>query len=138
MFRGWMASILVVLITGLSCPVFAGDLVSPKLLPREARYSSRTAWPGRMAAFGLPQSGQSQASPQQAAPRTRSKAGKILTIVGLGVAGAGVAMVVAAPKESTVYSSGDSSVNVNWRYTGYAWIGIGGVLSVIGLIKLSK
>ena len=138
MLRSAVASILVLVLTGLSCPAFAGDLVSPKLLPPSPAPGGRLVWQGSIAAFGLPQSGQAQGPAQQAAPRPRSKAGKILTIVGLGVAGAGVAMVVAAPKESSVYSSGNSSVNLNWRYTGYAWIGIGGVLATIGLIKLSK
>jgi hypothetical protein len=65
----------------------------------------------------------------------KRKTGKIMTIVGLGLIGGGTIMAVVSgdPKEL-----GNSGVGFNWRATGYLWIGVGCIVTIVGLILNSK
>ena len=62
--------------------------------------------------------------------RQWTKGGKIMTVIGLAVAGAGVVMI-ATGGETDI---GDNTA-IDWRTTGYIWAGAGSVLAVIGLTR---
>jgi hypothetical protein len=59
---------------------------------------------------------------------TWTKTGKTLTIIGGAVAAAGGVMVAAGSSEV-------EDVTIDWRTTGYVWIGAGVVLMIIGLTR---
>jgi hypothetical protein len=70
------------------------------------------------------------AAPTGGQPRSRLSKG--LMIGGFGAMAIGGVMVAAGSSEDEV---GDSGVAINWKTTGFVWIGAGVVLTVIGLIK---
>jgi hypothetical protein len=61
----------------------------------------------------------------------KKKVGKILVIAGLGAAGAGTIMALAAGEPKEI---GDSGVGINWRSTGFVWIGVGLAVAIVGFI----
>ncbi|MEW6366161.1 MAG: hypothetical protein AB1714_16160 [Acidobacteriota bacterium] len=61
--------------------------------------------------------------------RQWTKGGKIMTVIGLAVAGAG-AVMVATWDEPT-----EAGTHIDWQTTGYVWIGAGAVLAIIGLTR---
>ncbi len=129
MTRRYLAIIMVISLIGMCSPALAGDLVSPKLL---GSLSERPYLRGSIAAFSLPQAGQAPAKSQ---PQSKewTKPGKIMTIAGLGVVGAGAVMMTRS--NSTVYSSGNQSLQINWKATGGITMGGGAVLALIGLTR---
>lgn len=48
---------------------------------------------------------------------------------------AGAVMMVAGPKSQDFNTGGNSAVRVYWKATGAIWIGVGGVLTVVGLTR---
>jgi len=74
--------------------------------------------------------GATQAPQQQPSPKPKSKVGKVLTVVGIGVMAGGGAMMAAGNNEGCVGTC------IDWRATGAAWLGVGAVLTVIGIVKL--
>ena len=67
---------------------------------------------------------------QQPSLQHRSKVGKALTIVGIGMMAGGGAMMAAGNNE------GCTGTCIDWRATGAVWLGVGAVLTVIGIVKL--
>lgn len=62
-----------------------------------------------------------------------TKGGKVLTFIGIGLIGAGaVAMAVGGTTE--IASDGSVTYGIDWRKTGAVWAGIGGGLTVAGLL----
>ncbi len=70
------------------------------------------------------------AAPAGGQPRSRLSKG--LMIGGFAAMAIGGVMVAAGSSQDEV---GDSGVAINWKTTGFIWIGAGAVLAVIGLIK---
>jgi TRAP-type uncharacterized transport system fused permease subunit len=62
-----------------------------------------------------------------------TKGGKIMTVIGLAIVGAGVVMIAKGG-----VSAVDNNTGIDWRKTGYAWVGVGGVLTIIGLTRRTK
>ncbi len=60
-----------------------------------------------------------------------TKAGKILTFIGIPVAVAGAIMLAKGNDEDDY----GSDVSIDWRATGAVWLGAGAVLTIIGLTR---
>lgn len=128
--RGW-ATLLIVTMFGACLPVLAQDLVSPKLLPPASLL--RTGIAARNPAFGMgddPSNSKHAAAPH----RHWSKTGKILTIVGAGLIGAGTAAIVHGQNTRVACSNG-TCVSIAWRDTGIVWAAGGSALMIVGLTR---
>lgn len=88
----------------------------------------------------LPNLADGQSSSSLPAARSHwTKAGKIMTYIGIPVMAAGGAMLSYGLKDGDSTSCSDNTcVSVSWKYTGAAWIGLGGALTAIGLTRHSK
>jgi len=124
-----LSMLVIVAMLGASLPASAADLVSPKLLPPAS--GLRVGIPNQNAAFdsGTPPT-------DQPAPKHRhwSKTGKILTIVGAGLIGAGAAAIVHG-QNTTVSCSGNTCTEIAWKATGAAWAAGGAALVIVGLTR---
>jgi hypothetical protein len=123
-------SILVIIAMLAAClPASAADLVSPKLLPPAS--GLRVGIPTQIAAFDS-----ATGSSDQPAAKHRhwSKKGKVLTIVGASLMGAGAAAIVHG-RDTTVSCSGNSCTEIAWKATGIAWAAGGAALTIIGLTR---
>lgn len=129
MTRRCRAALLVVTILGGCLPVLAQDLVSPKLLPPASVL--RTGIAARNLALGTEDDASKQAPPPH---RHWSKTGKILTIVGAGLIGAGTVALVHGQNTEVACSNG-TCVNIAWRDTGAIWTGAGAVLVIVGVTR---
>jgi hypothetical protein len=131
--RYW-ATLLVVTMLGAVLPAFAQELVSPKLLPPASELRSGIA--ARNLAFDM---GTDPPPNQAPAPhRHWSKTGKILTIVGAGLAGAGAVALVHGENTQvacTSNGSGGTCVDIAWRATGAIWLGGGAALVIVGVTR---
>jgi hypothetical protein len=149
MVQKYIAVFLVLMLSGLAAPAFAGDFVNMKLIPQSfpLALASPAAIPpatGPSAiagtlAYAMPQSSQGQpAQPSQAKPvstRHWSKAGKIMTVIGIGLAGAGGFMMTRS--NQTISTDGDVETQINWKATGALTMSAGAVLAIIGLTRHS-
>ena len=151
MVQKYIAVFLVLMLSSLTAaPAFAGDYTNAKLLPHRlplsgsaaAALASSTALPPRAtfsemvatAAFAPQQPGQGQ--PSQPAPaRHWSKAGKVMTVIGLGLAAAGGIMMT--KQNTTIASNGTTETQIDWKATGGGFIAGGAILAVIGLTRHS-
>lgn len=126
--RGWAALLMVAMLC--TClQTFAQDLVAPKLLPSPS--ALRTEIATRNLAFGTGDDPSKQAPPPH---RHWSKTGKILTIVGAGLIGAGTVAIVHG-QNTQVACSGNTCVDVAWRDTGIVWAAGGAALMIVGLTR---
>ncbi len=145
MVQKCIAVLLVLMLSGLAAPAFAGDFVNMKLVAQSLPLSllSPAAIPpsavGGTLAYAMPQSSQAQSTqPSQAKPastRHWSKAGKIMTVVGIGLAGAGGFMMTRS--NQTISTNGDVETQINWKATGALTMSAGAVLAIIGLTRHS-
>lgn len=132
--RRW-AVLLMVIVTmlGVCSQAFSQNLVSPKLLPPAATLRAGIA--ARNQAFDA-----GNDSPNQAAAPHRhwSKTGKILTIVGAGLIGGGIA-AIAHGQDTRVacVSNGteETCADIAWKATGAVWAGAGTALVIIGATR---
>ncbi len=108
------------------------SLVSAKLLPAPAAVRAGSG----DARLGF---GAGDASPNQTrAPyRHWSKTGKILTIVGAGLIGAGTAAVVHGQNTQVACSNGVCT-DIAWKATGAIWMGAGTALVIIGATRRTE
>jgi hypothetical protein len=83
---------------------------------------------------------QNGSSPQGTGHRHWTKGGRIMTYIGVPVMAAGAAMLAygVTKSNSTDCSDGNTCVSVDWKWTGAAWLGVGGALTVIGLTRHSS
>ena len=142
MTRRIFSVIMVISWIGMCSPLLAGDLVSPKLLG-PLSHSPTPYLRGSIAAFGLPQSGQTQ--PQsQPQPESKTQArrmtttGKVLTIAGLALLGSGLYFV--ARPDTFVNSTCSGYANCQdmrtiMKVAGAADAGTGAVLLIVGLTR---
>jgi hypothetical protein len=126
-----LAGVLILAMLGTGSQIQAQELVSPKLLPPAA--TLRMGITARNLAFD-----QADGTSNQTAPhRHWSKTGKILTIVGAGLIGAGTAALVHG-QNSEVACNGGSCVNIAWRATGAIWMGAGAALVIVGATRRTE
>ena len=65
-----------------------------------------------------------------------SPGGKVMTYIGVPVMAAGGAMLAYGLKDGNSTScSGSSCVSVRWKWSGVAWLGIGGALTAVGVTR---
>jgi len=114
---------------GACVPTFAQDSVAPKLLPSPAEL--RTGIAARNLAF---QTGEDASKPTAPPHRHWSKTGKILTIVGAGLLGAGAVAIVHGQNIQVACNNG-SCVDIAWRDTGAIWAGAGAALVIVGVTR---
>jgi hypothetical protein len=88
----------------------------------------------------LPNMADVQSSSAQPPARSHwTKGGKIMTYIGVPVMAAGGAMLAYGLRNGNSTScSGNTCVSVEWKWTGAAWLGIGGTLTAIGLTRHSS
>jgi hypothetical protein len=80
-----------------------------------------------------------QATSGQAKHKHWTKGGKVMTYIGIPVMAAGGAMLAYGLSNGNSTScSGNTCVSVEWKWTGAAWLGTGGVLTAIGLTRHSS
>ncbi len=131
--RGW-AALLIVTMFGACLQASAQELVSPKLLPPASVL--RTGIAARNPVFGV--GDDPSPSNHAAAPhRHWSKTGKILTIVGVGLLGAGTAAIVHGQNTRVACSNG-TCVSIAWRDTGAIWAGAGAALVIVGATRRTE
>jgi hypothetical protein len=126
--RSW-ATLVIVTLLGGCLPALTQDLVSPKLLPPASEL--RAGIPTRNLTFDM---GNDQTSQPAAPHRHWSKTGKILTIVGVGLIGAGAAALVHGQNTQVACNNG-TCVDLAWRATGAVWAGGGAALVIVGLTR---
>jgi hypothetical protein len=126
--RSW-ATLLIVTLLGACLPALTQDLVSPKLLPPASEL--RAGIVTRSLTFDM---GNDQADQPAAPHRHWSKTGKILTIVGVGLIGAGAAALVHGQNTQVACNNG-TCVDLAWRATGAVWAGGGAALVIVGLTR---
>lgn len=126
--RRW-ALLLTVTLLGACLHGFAQDLVAPKLLPSPS--ALRTGIASRNLAF---QTGEDSTKQTATPHRHWTKAGKILTIVGAGLLGAGTVALVHGQNTQVACSNG-SCVDIAWRDTGAVWAGACAVLVIVGVTR---
>jgi len=138
MFHRWIASGLILTILTTVSPVFAGDLTSIQTPSPVAARTSIFHRSGSLAAFSFQQPAQAQALP---APATYQKhwtrRGKILTIVGVGVAGLGAFMMTRKDQDLGTSFEGGQLVTrtLRMKVAGGLTIGVGALLAGIGLTR---
>lgn len=128
MHRNW-AALLIVTMFAAGLQASAQELVSPKLLPPPSALSTGTA--ARNFAF---QTGDAASKPTPPPHRHWSKTGKILTIVGAGLLGAGAAAIVHGENTQVACNSG-TCVDIAWKATGAIWAGAGAALVIVGATR---
>jgi hypothetical protein len=121
--------LVIMSILGACLPASAADLVSPKLLPPAS--GLRVGIPHQNAAFDSGTVPSDQPAPKH---RHWSKKGKVLTIVGAGLIGAGAAAIVHG-QNTTVSCSGNTCAEIAWKATGAAWAAGGAALVIVGLTR---
>jgi hypothetical protein len=156
MIRQCLTMLLTSSLLGLCSPAIAGDFSSirftaarghTRVMPGPANifsvpglpnFSARVGLPDSHAAFYIPPSDQQSNQPVQTQPLPQrggwTKAGKILTVLGIGIAGGG-AVMIAKGGTTTLASNQTTSVGIDWRTTGYVWVGVGAALALIGLTR---
>jgi hypothetical protein len=128
--RCW-AALLMVTMLGACSQALSQNLVSPKLLPPPSALRAGIA--ARNPAFDMADD-PSNPKPAAAPHWHWSKTGKILTVVGGGLIGAGAAAIVHG-QNTRVACSGTTCVDVAWRATGAIWTGAGAALVIVGLTR---
>jgi hypothetical protein len=133
MTRRFWAPLLLVTLLRTCLPALTQDLVSPKLLPPASELRAGIAT--RNLAFDM---GNDQANQPAVPQRHWSKTGKILTIVGAGLIGAGAAALVHGQNTRVVCNSNgavETCADIAWRATGAVWTAGGAALVIVGLTR---
>lgn len=132
MTRRCWAALLVVTMLGGCLPVLAQDFVSPKLLPPASELRAEVAT--RHLALDT------ENDPPNTAPtphRHWSKAGKIMTVVGAGLIGAGTAALIHGQNTQVACSNG-TCADIAWRATGAIWMSGGAALLIVGATRRTE
>lgn len=127
--RSWVV-LLIVTMFAAGLQASAQELVSSKLLPSAP--ALRTGIAARNLAF---QTGNDASKPTPPPPhRHWSKTGKVLTIVGAGLLGAGAA-AIAHGENTQVSCNNGTCVDIAWKATGAIWAGAGAALVIVGVTR---
>jgi hypothetical protein len=130
-YKSWVA-LLIATMFWTSSQTIAQDLVSPKLLPPASELRVEAA--NRHLAFDADNDPRNQA----AAPhRHWSKGGKVMTIIGAGLIGAGTAALIHGQNTQVACSSG-TCTEIKWRATGAIWMGGGAALVIVGATRRTE
>jgi len=132
MTRQYSASLLVVVMLFACLPISAQNLVSRKLLPPASALRTRTATAHFALGMG-DDSSQTSTKPR----RHWSKGGKIMTIIGAGLIGAGTAALIHG-QDTQVACNNGTCVDVAWKATGAIWMGGGAALVIIGATRRTE
>jgi hypothetical protein len=107
----------------------AQDLVSPKLLPAPSELRVEVA--NRHLALDTDNDPPSTSTSPH---RHWSKAGKIMTVIGAGLIGAGTAAVIHGQNTQVACSNG-TCTEIAWRATGAIWMAGGAALVIVGVTR---
>jgi hypothetical protein len=128
-------SLVALLITTMfwtSAQTLAQDLVSPKLLPPASELRAEVA--DRNLALGTQNDPPSQTTTPH---RHWSKGGKIMTIIGAGLIGAGTAALIHGQNTQVACSNG-TCTEIAWRATGAIWMSGGAALVIVGATRRTE
>lgn len=126
--RSWVV-VLIATVFGMCAQTLAQDMVSPKLLPPASELRAEAA--NRHLAVDT------ENDPPNPAPTPHkhwSKGGKIMTIVGAGLIGAGTAALIHGQNTQIACSNG-TCADIAWRATGAIWMGGGAALVIVGVTR---
>lgn len=132
-YRCWAALLMITMLAAGS-QVLAQDLVSPKLLPSAANLRAGIA--ARSQSFDTENDSPNQAA--VAPHRHWSKTGKILTFVGVGLIGGGIAAIAHGQNTRVACVSNgaeETCADIAWKATGAVWAGAGTALVIIGATR---
>jgi hypothetical protein len=129
MTRRCWAVLLVVTMLGGCLPVLAQDLVSPKLLHPASELRAEAAT--RHLALDTENDPPNTAVTPH---RHWSKGGKIMTIIGAGLIGAGTGALVHGQNTQVACSNG-TCASIAWRATGAIWMAGGAALVIVGVTR---
>ena len=132
MTRRCWAGLLVVTMLGGCLPVLAQDLVSPKLLPRASELRVEVA--NRHLALDTATDPPSQTATPH---RHWSKGGKVMTIIGAGLVGAGTAALIHGQNTQIACSNGYCT-SIAWKATGAIWMAGGAALVIVGATRRTE
>lgn len=126
--RSWVV-LLIATMCWTCVPAAAQNLVSPKLLPPTSVL--RADFSNSHATFATESDQPDTAGTPH---RHWSKGGKIMTIIGAGLIGAGTAALIHGQNTQVACSNG-TCTEIAWRATGAIWMGGGAALVIVGATR---
>jgi hypothetical protein len=130
-YRSWIA-LLITALLWTSTQTLAQDLISPKLVPPASELRAEVTT--RHLAFDT----QNDSPNQAATPHRRwSKGGKIMTVIGAGLIGAGTAALIHGQNTQVACSNG-TCTEIAWRATGAIWMAGGAALVIVGATRRTE
>jgi hypothetical protein len=122
-------ALLITTVCWTCTQTLAQELVSPKLLPPVSEL--RVAVASRHLALDMENDPPNPASTPH---RHWSKGGKIMTVIGAGLSGAGTAALIHGQNTRVACSNG-TCTEIAWRATGAIWMGGGAALVIVGVTR---
>jgi hypothetical protein len=130
-YRSWIA-LLITTMFWTCTQTLAQNLVSPKLLPPASEL--RVEFATHHLAFDT----KSDPPNTVATPhRHWSKGGKIMTVIGGGLIGAGTAALIHG-QNTQVACSGGTCTEIAWKATGAIWMAGGAALVIVGATRRTE
>jgi hypothetical protein len=127
-----LVALVITTVFWTSTQTLAQDLVSPKLLPPASEL--RVAAANRHLALTTETDPPSQAAKPH---RHWSKGGKVMTIIGAGLIGAGTGALIHGQNTQIACSNGYCT-SVAWRATGAIWMAGGAALVIVGATRRTE
>jgi hypothetical protein len=124
-----LVALLITTMFWTSTQALAQDLVSPKLLPPASELRVEVA--NRHLALDTQNDPPSQTTTPH---RHWSKGGKIMTIIGAGLIGAGTGAVIHGQNTQVACSNG-TCTEIAWKATGAIWMAGGAALVIVGATR---
>ncbi len=129
--KSWVVLIIAVMFCTCAS-AFAQNLVSPKLLPPASVL--RAEFSTGHLTFGT---GNDEPGTTATPHRHWSKGGKIMTIIGAGLIGAGAAALIHGQNTQVACSNG-TCTEIAWKATGGIWMGGGAALVIVGATRRTE
>ncbi|HKV79039.1 MAG TPA: hypothetical protein VJP02_12900 [Candidatus Sulfotelmatobacter sp.] len=127
-----LVTLLITTMLWTCTQTLAQDLVSPKLLPPAS--ALRVTAANRHLALDMATDPPSQTATPH---RHWSKGGKVMTIIGAGLVGAGTAALIHGQNTQVACSNG-TCASIAWRATGAIWMGGGAALVIVGATRRTE